>query len=138
MRVTKTNVRVTYTEYNANPRNKRVGDCVVRALSKALSQSWEETYVGICVQGYVLKDLPSANAVWGQYLRNKGFTRHTLPDNYVSNYTVADFAHDHPHGTYILAIDGHVVCVQDGVIYDSWDSSQEIPIYYWAKITEDR
>ena len=33
-----------YSYYNPNPiKNKRVGDCVVRALSKATGKSWEET-----------------------------------------------------------------------------------------------
>ena len=40
-------------------------------------------------------------------------------------------------GTYILALSGHVVCVQDGVIYDSWNSENEIPLYYWVKETEE-
>ena len=48
-------------------------------------------------------------------------------------YTVDDFCGDHPVGTYILAIDGHVVCVQDGFYWDTWDSGQEIPIYYWER-----
>ena len=48
-------------------------------------------------------------------------------------YTVEDFCQDNPQGTYILAIDGHVVCVQDGKFYDSWNSGKEIPIYYWSK-----
>lgn len=32
-----------------------------------------------------------------------------------------------------ILIDGHVVCVQDGYYYDSWDSGNEIPIYYWER-----
>ena len=35
-----------YSYFNPNPiKNKRVGDCVIRAISKALNQSWEETYI---------------------------------------------------------------------------------------------
>lgn len=30
-------------------------------------------------------------------------------------------------------IDGHVVCVQDGFYWDTWDSGQEIPVYYWER-----
>lgn len=28
-----------YAEYNNNPQNKRVGDCVIRAIAKALEKS---------------------------------------------------------------------------------------------------
>lgn len=48
-------------------------------------------------------------------------------------YTVEQFAQDHPQGTYILAIDGHVVCVQDGCWFDSWDSKDRVPLYVWRK-----
>ena len=119
--------------YNPNPTNKRVGDCTVRAISKALSQSWETTFVGLALEGFLLSDMPSANHVWGAYLRRHGFERKMLPDECPDCYTVIDFCRDHPQGLYILAIDGHVVCVCDGKYYDTWDSGYEIPIYYWQK-----
>ena len=46
---------------------------------------------------------------------------------------MAEFADLHPSGTYILALSGHVVCVVDNVLYDTWDSSNEIVLYYWQK-----
>lgn len=119
--------------YNPNPINNRVGDCTVRAISKALNQSWETTFIGLVLEGYMLCDMPSANHVWGAYLKRNGFVRDVLPNTCRDCYTVADFCKDHPAGTYILAIDGHVVCVCDGKFYDTWDSGNEIPIYYWRK-----
>ena len=47
--------------------------------------------------------------------------------------TVEEFCRDHPQGTYILAIDGHVVCAVDGDYLDTWDSGEEVPMYYWEK-----
>ena len=64
-----------YVPYNPNPTGKNVGDCTVRAISKALGQSWEETYVGLVLQGFIMGDMPSANAVWGAYLRKNNFIR---------------------------------------------------------------
>lgn len=123
-----------YVSFNKNPRHKRVGDCVIRAIATALDQSWEETYMGICLKGLELADMPSANSVWGAYLRDHGFSRHLTPEDYQDGvYTVEDFARDHQQGTYILAIDGHVVAVIDGKIVDSWDSREEVPVYYWSK-----
>jgi hypothetical protein len=75
----------------------------------------------------------SANHVWGAYLRRNGWRRRLIPDDAPDDYTVADFAADHPRGTYILALDGHIVTVRDGDWYDTWDSGAEIPIYYWTK-----
>lgn len=64
-----------FIEYNVNPENKAVGDCVIRALTKALSMTWEEVYLALCLQGYKMCDMPSSNAVWGAFLRSKGFKR---------------------------------------------------------------
>ena len=121
-----------FKEYNPNPRRSRVGDCVIRAISKATGKDWHQTYVAVASYGLHCKDMPSANHVWGMYLRELGFRRHTIEDHGY-DYTVEDFCRDHPKGTYILAIDGHVVCAVDGFYYDSWDSGQEVPIYYWTR-----
>lgn len=122
-----------FQPYNPNPTGKNVGDCTVRALTKGLGRSWEEIYITLALQGYLMGDLPSANAVWGAYLRQQGWTRRIIPDTCPDCYTVADFTAEHPHGTYILALSGHVVCVSEGDLWDSWDSSGEVPLYYWER-----
>ena len=123
-----------WAEYQPNPTGRSVGDCAVRALAKALEQSWDETYVGLALEGFKRGDLPNADSVWGPYLRAHGFVRRLIPDECPDCYTVADFAADHPWGTYILSMPGrHVLCVQDGQWHDSWDSGGEVPTYYWEK-----
>lgn len=122
-----------YIQYNPNPSRNRVGDCTVRAITKAMNSTWEQIYAGLTAYGFMYRDMPSANSVWGKYLRQNGFKRYLVDDMDKDLYTVEDFCIDHPDGTYILAIEGHVVCVQDGHYYDSWDSGEEIPIYYWTK-----
>ncbi len=82
----------------------------------------------------MLCDMPSADHVWGSYLRRHGFKRKLVPEECC---TVAEFAEMFPHGCYILAISGHVVYVRDGEYIDSWDSGEEIPIYYWQKDGEN-
>lgn len=122
-----------YVEYNPNPMAKSVGDCTVRAITKATGQTWDSVYTALCLYGFMLCDLPSANAVWGAYLRSIGFNRQALPNTCPDCYTVSDFAAEHKNGTYILALDGHVVCVKNGNIFDSWNSGAETPLYYWEK-----
>ena len=124
---------MSYKNYNANPTGKHVGDCTVRAVSKALGCCWEEAYAGLIAEGYLYKDMPSANRVWGAYLRRKGFKRKSIPDEFSDYYTVVDFCNDYPKGTYVLALDRHVICIIDGDYYDTWDSGKEAPIYYWTK-----
>lgn len=115
--------------YQPNPSGRNVGDCTVRALSKALGQTWEKTFVGLCLEGFMLGDMPSANSVWGSYLRRNGYQRNLAPDD----ITVSEFSDSNSNGVYILALSGHVVCVVDNVLYDSWNSGNEIVLYFWQK-----
>lgn len=122
-----------YSYYNANPYKIRVGDCVIRAISKALNQSWEDTYIDLTIQGYLMGDLLSSNAVWGAYLKSKGFTRDIISNDCPECYTIEDFCNEHPKGTYIIGTGSHAVCVIDSTIFDTWNSSGETPIYYYRK-----
>ena len=122
-----------YVRYNPNPDRRNVGDCTVRAISKALDQDWETTYTGLALEGFCRCDMPSANHIWGAYLKRRGFRRSLIPDECPDCYCVSEFAEDHPVGTYILALSGHVVCVRDGDYYDTWDSGGEVPLYYWQR-----
>lgn len=123
--------------YNPNPCHKRVGDCTVRALSKVLEQEWKETYIELAVFGYMFCDMPSSNNVWGAYLKSKGYKRFIIPDDGIENYSVEQFCQDYPEGTYLLALQSHVIAVKDGDFFDTWDSSGEVPIFYWVKRKED-
>ena len=119
--------------YNPNPASARVGDCTVRALTVALNCDWDKVYSQLYVYGFQCCDMPSANHVWGAMLKANGFTRHIIPSECPDCYTVEDFCRDHPKGMYILALSGHVVAVNNGEYYDSWDSGGEIPLYYWTR-----
>lgn len=119
--------------YNPNPRGIKVGDCVIRGLSKILNLSWDEVYAEVMLKGFELKDMPSANNVWGSYLRSKGFERFTISNTCPDCYTVEQFCRDNDQGLFLLATGSHVVAVEDGYYFDAWDSGNEVPIYYWRK-----
>lgn len=121
-----------WIEYNPNPLGIRVGDCVIRAISRALDVSWERVYVELCVQGFMLGDLPSSNAVWSSYLRHKGFKRRTIEDC-PDCYTVEDFCQDHPKGIFVIGTGSHAVAIIGGCYYDAWRSGGEPVVYYFEK-----
>ena len=124
---------MNWIPFNPNPESKYVGDCVIRALSLALNKDWSSTYLELMVKGYEMCDMPSSNAVWAAYLRSKGYTRHTIPNECPDCYTVNEFCIDNPRGVYILATGTHVVTVKDGKYYDTWDSGNEVPMYFFMK-----
>ena len=124
---------MAFIEYNPNPVGRRVGDCSVRAVARALNMGWEAAFIALTMNGLSMGDMPSSDSVWGATLRQNGFYRDVIPDTCPACYTVEDFCIDHPEGIFVLGLGGHAVAVEDGDIYDSWDSSKEIPQFYWYK-----
>lgn len=122
-----------YVFYNPNPKNQRVGDCAVRAVSKAIGMDWVDTYIKLCSEGLIFKDMPNSNYVWGMFLKKYGFEEYMINSVCPNCVTVKEFAKDHKKGRYVLACQNHVVAVIDGDYYDTWDSGEEIVLYYYKK-----
>lgn len=124
-----------YIHANPNPNGMYVEDCVIRAIAIATNRSWDDIFVHICLQAYIMKNMPSVNKVWGNYLSSIGFVSYPVLDRCPDCYTIRDFCRDYPFGTFILATGSHVVCVIDGDYYDAWDSGDEQPISVWRRET---
>ena len=124
---------VMWKFYNPNPLGKSTGDCSVRAISAALGMDWDSAYALIAANGFAMADMPSANAVWGNTLKDYGFRREIIQNSCPNCYTAEDFCQDNKTGVFVLGFGTHVATVRDGVIYDSWDSRQEIPQYFWRE-----
>lgn len=122
-----------FIRVNPNPANNLVGDCVIRAISILTNEDWEYTYDELAEQGRRMYDMPSSNAVWGEYLIEQGYRRYVIPNTCPICYSVKQFCIDRPEGEYLLATGSHVIAVIDGDYYDTWDSGDEMPIYYFKK-----
>lgn len=122
-----------WIQFNNNPAGRVVGDCAVRAISKALNMGWEAAYIALALNGLQMADMPSSNSVWGSLLRQHGFYRKNLPDTCPVCYTVEDFCEDNPKGLFVVGTGNHVVTIIDSCYFDSWDSGKEIVQFVWYK-----
>lgn len=110
--------------YNANPRGRRVNDCTIRAISLATGRSWDETYAQ-------LSDFAQAQAIMldevlyiDEYLDRHFKQIYSKGNKY--KITVGDFVKEHPYGTYLITMNGHITCAIDGIIYDTFNPSDRI------------
>lgn len=122
-----------YVFSNPNPLGLHTGDCVVRALSILLNQTWDRTYTDLCITGYSMGMMPSTNAVHQQYLKQFGYVMRTLPSNCPNCITVKEFSEHFPKDSYLLAMGDHVVALISGNYYDIFDSGNELITYYFSK-----
>lgn len=116
---------------NPNPGNRIVPDCVVRAISIALGLPWLDVYDDICAVGRRVYSMPSSDAVWGRYLFEQGSDPFILPYDCPRCVTVKEFCKIYPLGRYIIGTGNHAVAVVNGNYYDTWDSGNEVPSFFW-------
>lgn len=117
-----------FIRYNPNPKRSHAIDCTVRAISKVLDIPWDKAYIGIAVQGLIEGDMPSADHVWGKYLKEKGFTQEIAEENSVEEFALGNV------GRCVLKVSEHVVAVVDGDWYDVTDCRKAVPLYVWRKL----
>lgn len=129
-----------FTFYNANPKGKKCADCVVRAISLACHQTWEETVremteFGI-KKGLVLND----QKLYPLYLKEKGFREMNEPRNYDNTKMTAREWIDSSEGwrwhryTIVAKLGSHhLACIYNNKVFDSWDSSNQTMHKWWVK-----
>ena len=48
--------------------------------------------------------------------------------------TVGEFIETHQKGTYLITMQGHITCVRNGVLYDTWDCRDKVIWCAWEVI----
>ena len=83
-----------------------------------------------------MADMPSANAITTAYLKKNGFRRRTIPDDCPDCYAMSGCGEAHAGGTCRIGTGSDLTTVIDGCLWDSWDSSNECPVYYFEKMED--
>ena len=122
---------------NPNPGGRNVPDCVIRAISIALNKPWLEVSDELYAVARKDFSITSDDHVWGRYLFMLGFQPFLLPESCPACVTVHAFSRIFPRGTYIIGTGKHAVAVINGNYFDSWNSGNEVPSFFW-EINTDR
>lgn len=122
-----------WNDYNPNPVGNRTDDCSVRAIAKALDVPWETAYIMLFKTGYLMGEMPHRNLVIGAVLRDSGFSREFPPSDCPDCYSVNDFCEMNPEGKFVVFSQDHVATIDNGDLWDTWDSSGNTINYVWYK-----
>ena len=123
-----------WKKYNPNPAGLIVPDCVIRALCKVTGFDWFRVFDELNFLARYMYSVPNADSVWGEYLYEHGFRQILLPHECPRCITIKEFCKIFPVGTYVIGTGGHAVAVENGNYYDSWDSGNEVPTFFWRQM----
>lgn len=118
---------------NPNPCRSEEPDCVVRAIAIATEQTWDKVHSDLCRLSHQFCTMPSVNWLWELYLNRNEFEKFLLPESCPNCISVAMFTKYFPEGTYVIGTGTHAVAVINGNYYDTWDSGDETPTYFFRK-----
>ena len=140
---------VYYKYYDANPKQKKTGDCVIRALATAMNKSWDEVLTDLYKYALKYKQMLNDDTLYKKYLKDNGWIMLKQPrkiDN--TKYTGVEFCQELQEGCCFnyddVTVDGfsniiahigghHVVAIIDGRIHDTWNSSNGCIGNMWIK-----
>ena len=131
---------------NINPKNRKTGDCVIRAISRAIGESWEYTLKELTSMSLRYCYSPLSVENFHRVLENYGFVKNKQMRKFDNTkYTGEEFVEyltnhrEIMHGYPVVAnVGGHhtSVFVDEGDrvrCYDIWDCTDRTVGNFWTK-----
>ena len=127
---------LTFKNYNVNPKGKRVGDCTIRAIAYASSQSWEKVHEDLFKIAMKEKCVVNEKRCEEKYLDQLGFIKMKQPrkrDNTKYLVRELDKLIDTNRYDVIVSVANHLTCVDGNNIIDIWDCGYKSVGNYWFR-----
>lgn len=129
---------------NLNPHRRKTGDCVIRAVAKAVYErktgafgnAWKYALDGLCDMAMETGYMINTPQCYGRLLERKRFKKYRQPRHEDgTKYTLKEFITEHKRGVYVVNMPHHLTVVKDGKCYDTWDwtKSDRRVGNYWGK-----
>ncbi len=123
-----------FIKYNNNPKNKKTGDCVIRAIATATNSSWEYVYIKLAElgirKGLIINDPNN----WQKYLEILGYKKQKMPRRSDrTRYTLEEFATEiaEENKIYLVRLAGHLTVIKNKNLIDTWNCSYKSVGNYW-------
>lgn len=124
----------TFHFHNENPKGRRTGDCVIRAIARASGDGWDLTFDGLVAVAKVMKSEPAWKDCYEKYLAEQGWTKGKQPRKTDgSKYTVAEWCRMHRTGKMVISVSNHLTCIVDGKCNDIWNCTGKTVLNYWTR-----
>lgn len=127
----------TFHFSNVNPKGRKTADCVVRAISAFLGESWERTYTNLANLGIKRGTAMNVPENYVRYLADRGFEKCPMPRKADrTKYTGREFCREiaEPGNCYILSMAHHLTFIgPDCRIWDTWNCGKKSVGNYWAR-----
>lgn len=119
---------------NANPKNKKTSDCVIRAITLATGKDYYEVLDEIILvskkSGFMITDKKCIE----KYLEQLGYTKYKQPRKLNNTkYLVGEIMEVTNSKNVIVSCAGHLTVVVNGVLNDIWDCRYKCISNYYVK-----
>lgn len=121
--------------YNANPKNKKTTDCVIRAISTLPGMEYNQVYsdlVELSLQtGYHIADV----RLYDKYLTKLGYTKQKRPTKPNGKFVRArEICELYPDLIAVANVGtNHVSCFKFGRIWDTWNCQNSYVGNLWTR-----
>ena len=125
---------MAYKEYNINPKNKKTGDCAIRAVAAVTGLGWDRAYEDLCKSGFKLKTAPNDVEAIEDFLLSIGFKIGKIRViKGQKRITVKEFTEQNPNICAVLRVANHFTCCAYGNYLGIWDCGNHVVYKYWYK-----
>lgn len=125
--------KLSFVHYNPHPKGLYTGDCVKRALTKAIEIDYNRVSQMLIQemhnQGFSVNNIEQ---VYGPVLRKFGFSEYTGSIQF-HNKNVFQLSKLFPKGIVVIQSHKHLATMVDGQLFDSWNSSTNQAKKIWVK-----
>ena len=125
--------------YNANPKDWKTGDCVVRVLAAATQKTWEEVYEELCEIGKKKCRMPNEDQVINAFLKQNGFFPVKQEKDECGNWLdIEQLIDTYPEDILVIRTRRHLTTALQGTLVDTWNcSGQKAGRFYVKMVTKE-